>query len=79
MMTTYNVDAFPEIKDVQRVELEILMKVARLCEERGFTYFIESGSALGAVRHDLSRGMTILTSVCHAKIMRSSWKLHKKN
>lgn len=50
-MTTYNVDAFPEIKDVQRVELYILIKVARLCEERGFTYFIESGTALGAVRH----------------------------
>ncbi|MBF1358790.1 MAG: LicD family protein, partial [Mogibacterium diversum] len=50
-MTTYNVDAFPEIKDVQRVELDILIKVARLCEERGFTYFIESGTALGAVRH----------------------------
>ena len=50
-MTTYNVDAFPEIKDVQRVELDILIKVARLCEERGLTYFIESGTALGAVRH----------------------------
>ena len=50
-MTTYNVDAFPEIKDVQRVELDILIKVARLCEEKGLTYFIESGTALGAVRH----------------------------
>lgn len=43
--------SFPEIKDVQRVELEILAKFDSICREQGLTYFLDSGTALGAMRH----------------------------
>lgn len=38
-------------EQVKHVELEILEAVIRLCDAHGIAYFIESGTALGAMRH----------------------------
>lgn len=43
---------FPELKRVQQVELDILKKFDAICTEMGLTYFLDSGTALGAVRHE---------------------------
>lgn len=42
---------FPELRGVQETELEILTAVDRVCREKGLRYFLDSGTALGAVRH----------------------------
>lgn len=36
---------------LQRVELKILEDIDRVCAEHGIAYFLDSGSALGALRH----------------------------
>lgn len=36
---------------LQRVELKILKDIDRVCAEHGIAYFLDSGSALGALRH----------------------------
>lgn len=40
-----------ELQRVQQIELEILQEVARVCDENGTEYFLDSGTALGAVPH----------------------------
>lgn len=40
-----------ELRELQLVELEILDEFDRICKENNLTYFLSSGTLLGAVRH----------------------------
>lgn len=40
-----------ELRDLQLVELEMLMEVHRICQKCGIKYCISAGTMLGAVRH----------------------------
>lgn len=40
------------LKGVQKVQLEILTEVDRICRENGIKYWLAGGTQLGAVRHD---------------------------
>ena len=39
------------LKRLQRAELEILDAIAEVCEKHGISWWLDSGSALGALRH----------------------------
>lgn len=39
------------LRELQRVELGILLDIARVCEELGIAFFLGEGTLLGAVRH----------------------------
>lgn len=39
------------LRKLQLVELDILKDIDAVCRENGITYFLDSGTALGAVRH----------------------------
>lgn len=41
-----------DIKEVQRLSVEILNEIATICEEKGFQYFLIYGTLIGAVRHN---------------------------
>ena len=40
------------LRKMQLMELGILKEVDRVCREHDIAYFLDSGSALGAARHD---------------------------
>ena len=40
-----------ELRDVQLIELEMLIEVDRICRKCGIKYCISAGTMLGAVRH----------------------------
>ncbi len=40
-----------KLKKLHQVELELLDELHRICTAHGLTYFLDSGTALGAVRH----------------------------
>lgn len=40
-----------EIKELQEIELSILLDVKKVCEEHKITFFLGEGTLLGAVRH----------------------------
>lgn len=40
-----------QLRALQLKELDILKAVAKVCDEKGITYFLNSGTLLGAVRH----------------------------
>ena len=44
-------DILDEIKELQQIELGILLDVDRVCREEGIEYFLGEGTLLGAVRH----------------------------
>lgn len=46
-------NGYPEgvLRRLQLVELEMLVEIRRVCEELGLTWFIDSGTCLGARRH----------------------------
>lgn len=39
------------VKYRQQLQLEVLKKVAQICENEGLRYYLEAGSVLGAIRH----------------------------
>ncbi len=39
------------LKKLQKVELNILKEFIRICKELNLTYYLDSGTCLGAVRH----------------------------
>lgn len=39
------------IKKIQKAELYLLIEFDKVCRENGLTYFLDSGTALGAIRH----------------------------
>lgn len=39
------------LRKVQAAQLEIAKEIKRVCDENGISYFLDSGSLLGAVRH----------------------------
>lgn len=41
-----------ELKILQNTELKILTAVAAFCEKHGLRYFLDSGTLIGAIRHD---------------------------
>ncbi|MBR2411629.1 MAG: LicD family protein [Clostridia bacterium] len=40
-----------DIKELQKIELEILLEVDRICKKHNIRYFLVSGTLLGAIRH----------------------------
>lgn len=40
------------LKKLQETELDILLAIAKFCEEHGIVWFMDSGTALGAMRHE---------------------------
>lgn len=47
------VAGYPEgaLRRLQLIELELLVEIRRVCDELGLTWFVDSGTCLGAVRH----------------------------
>lgn len=39
------------LKKIQKAELYLLIEFDKVCREHGLTYFLDSGTALGAIRH----------------------------
>ncbi|MEE0804616.1 MAG: LicD family protein, partial [Prevotellamassilia sp.] len=39
------------IQELRQLQIDILNTVHQFCQERGITYFLSSGTLLGAVRH----------------------------
>ena len=49
-MEIYKVGQY-DIKDVQNKMLDILMEVDRVCKKHNIRYVLDSGTLLGAIRH----------------------------
>lgn len=46
-----SIDGSAALRKLQQEELEILVEFSRFCERYGLTWFLDSGTALGAARH----------------------------
>jgi len=40
-----------ELEGIHKIQLDILQRIIEICKEHGIDYFVDSGTALGAVRH----------------------------
>ena len=40
-----------KMEDIQRVSLDVLKKIAEVCEREGFRYTLAYGTLIGAIRH----------------------------
>lgn len=47
-----HVDQQEALRKLQQAELDTLLVVARFCQDNGIAWFLDSGSALGACRHE---------------------------
>ena len=69
-----------KIKEVQNIELEILLEFDRICKEAGLTYQLFSGTLLGAIRH---QGFIPWDDDIDVAMMRKDyeiiWKIAKEN
>ena len=60
------------IAAAQKVMLEILQEIHKICVENNLTYWLEAGTLLGAVRHKgLFLGMMIVMYLCLEQITRN--------
>ena len=41
-----------DLEELKRIQLDILLKVHSFCEEKGIRYSLDSGTLLGAIRHN---------------------------
>jgi lipopolysaccharide cholinephosphotransferase len=44
-------NSWTTLRDVQKVQLEILLEFDRICRKHGLKYLLFAGTLLGAVRH----------------------------
>ena len=51
MHTKGNPMPLEDLRQMQIIQLEMLLEVDRICAKRGITYIITAGTLLGAVRH----------------------------
>ena len=50
-----------ELRKIQEKKIEMLVDIASFCENNNITYWLDSGTLLGAIRHGgLYLGMMIL-------------------
>ncbi len=62
---------YPGLEKVHRANLRLLKEIDRICRKYKISYMLDSGTLLGAVRHeDLSRGMMMSIWHLHVPIMR---------
>ncbi len=62
-----------DLRKLQLLELRILKEIDCVCRELGITYFLDSGSVLGALRHGASsRGMMTSIWECRARTTTAS-------
>lgn len=40
-----------QLEDIKKISLEILKKVAKICDDNGFRYILAYGTLIGAIRH----------------------------
>lgn len=40
-----------DLNEIKKIELNVLIEVAKLCEEQGFRYYLAGGTLIGAIRH----------------------------
>lgn len=65
----YNSD--PKVAAAQKVMLEILIEIHKLCVKHGLTYWLDAGTLLGAIRH---KGFIPWDDDCDIAMMREDYE-----